>query len=245
MSKVAIIMPIVVPSVFHRDMTIASIQNLGRFTEPSIYQLVVIHGVCEPYEKEIKKIIREEDVYVGHKENISQPKALNDGIEMTESDYVCIFSNDCFVHRGWLEPLIEGIKKDKGDISGPWWENVPYNLKTKEEYSHVSNYRNLGMNAALFTRDLYKKIGPFDERMTRLFWDMDYANRINLLGLRMIHCKDSEITSLGSATINLLEERVRNGTSGEIEKYSSDELIQSEAIEFNKKWGQAIEDGKI
>jgi GT2 family glycosyltransferase len=177
--------------------------------------------------------MRPEDLYMGFEENISQPAALNLGIKETDSEYVCIFSNDCFVHNDWLEPVLEGLKSY--DIVAPYWLPIKYQERKKDKYLYVRNYRSLGMNAATMSRETHNKIGQFDERLTRLFWDMDYAIRINKLGLSMEFANEADLTSIGSTTITYLE---ANRDIGEICKYSQVKSIDDEAAVYKEKWGE-------
>lgn len=245
MLKVAIIMPIVVPTnYYYEDMTLRCIENLERFTPSELYRLVVIQGVQKSFGNKVKEMIRENDIYLGFDDNISQPKALNLGIEKTDSKYICIFSNDCFVHQNWLEPLLKALEADVCDIIGPEWRAISLNDKRKSQFEnkdyktlHCSNFRGLGMNAPVFTRELYNKIGKFDERLTRLFWDQDYAIRINKMNLRMAYSYYSYLTSLGTATINLLEDEYDKWkTMCEIAKYSSKESLDKEAKYYREKY---------
>ena len=200
MSKIAIIMPIVVPSQLHFKMTETSIYNLQRFTPPDSYQLVIVQGVENKWTDYLKKILRPNDIYLSFKKNICQPKALNLGISKTNTKYICVFSNDCFVHQNWLEPILEILEKDEADIVGSYWVPVPYQEMPEKEILPVNSFRALGMNAVIMRRELFEVIGKFDERLVQVFWDQDYAIRINQLGLRIAYSKNSLLTSIGSAT---------------------------------------------
>lgn len=232
MDKTAIIMPIVIPTDFHFKMTETAIYNIQRFTPPELYQLVVVHGAQEEYGKYIKKMLRDEDLYIGFNKNVCQPVCLNLGIKKTDTKYICIFSNDVFVHQNWLEPLIEVLKNTEYNIVGSFWQQFPYKSKeTEEDIRKVGNFRSIGMNAAVMTRETFEKIGEFDERLVQVFWDQDYNMRIEKLGLKMAHIFNSKITSIGSATHLQTEDK-------EISKFWNIETQQEEAKIFKEKYGE-------
>jgi GT2 family glycosyltransferase len=198
---------------------------------------VVVQGVQGRYGSEVKRLLREEDLYIGFDENISIPAALNLGISKTDEPFISLFSNDLFAHKDWLQPLLKVLNEGMYHFISPYWRWAKYEeLVGWNTYSRPTNsFRALGLNGTTFTRKVFDTIGKFDERFTRIFMDMDYALRINDAGLKMGYADESRCTAMNEVTINYREDEDK-----EMAKFWCDEAVQKEAVIWKEKWGDRV-----
>lgn len=86
----------------------------------------------------------------------------------------------------------------------------------------------LQFRAAAFNRVAYEKIGVFDERFERAYWeDIDYIRRATLLGLEMGTLEESNIWHYGSATLALDPELAE----------SNHAIFEQNRAYYEQKWG--------
>ena len=54
---------------------------------------------------------READVYIRNEENLGFAKAVNQGIEASKGEYICVINNDVFVWPDWLRIMISELNR--------------------------------------------------------------------------------------------------------------------------------------
>ncbi|MDP2660642.1 MAG: glycosyltransferase family A protein [Dehalococcoidia bacterium] len=107
--------------------------------------------------------------------------ATNQGIAVSRGDLIVFLASDCYVTKGWLSPMVAALDKhpEFGWVAAQGEEHgipVPFSA-----------------SCSLFTRDLFKKIGMFDEAFTPGygFSDDDFYHRAMKEGFRPHGIKES------------------------------------------------------
>jgi len=110
---------------------------------------------------------------ITNREPVGVPKALNMGIKVAEGKYICLVNNDIAVTKGWLEPLIEALKREP---SYGWVASRIIRGNTVMKWGVISS--------TLISREAIDRVGLFDERFSQgVGWeDNDYLVQFWLAG---------------------------------------------------------------
>jgi len=172
---------------------------------------------------------------VHNKTNEATAGGSNRGFEHAVGDYVIFQSNDLRLDKNCIKRLVDVMEENpligictsvfikydvanKGirevdnaggieDVYGFGMQKYPnellVNIPQQEEvfFSYGSSF--------IVRRDIYKRVGGFDERYFTLNDDIDLSWRIRLLGLRVVYDKRSFVYHKGSATLGTLFQRSR------------------------------------
>ncbi|MCR8745447.1 glycosyltransferase family 2 protein [Romboutsia lituseburensis] len=154
--------------------------------------------------------------------NYGFDKAVNEGIKLSNTEYVVLLNNDTVARKYWLENLIKCIKSDDKifsvcskmiryddkniiDDAGDEYNALGWGYKigdgqpitshidTKEVFSSCAG-------AAIYRRSVLDEIGYFDEQFFAYMEDIDISYRAKIYGYKNIYCADAHIYHIGSAT---------------------------------------------
>jgi len=155
---------------------------------------------------------------IRNSKNLGFIKAVNKGISSSDGGFVCILNNDTIVTPGWLEEMIKVMRKDTAiGIVNPSSNTLGQKLEENEtpiEHAKRSRYQTgqyveLG-NAfgfcMLIKRELFKKIGLFDESYGMgYFEDTDFSLRAKEKGYKTVRAFSPYVYHIESGSFNLLK----------------------------------------
>ena len=154
--------------------------------------------------------------------NYGFDKAVNEGIKLSNTEYVVLLNNDTVAKENWLEELTKCIERDKKifsvcskmlryddknliDDAGDEYNILGWGYK-RGDGQHISKYNNTEevfsscAGAAIYRRSILDKIGYFDEHFFAYMEDVDICYRAKIHGYKNIYCADAQIYHIGSAT---------------------------------------------
>jgi O-antigen biosynthesis protein len=187
------------------EYTKKCLKSLRRYTPESHEIIFVDNGSTDSTVQWLKTQMRENKNYklIENKQNLGFAKGCNQGIEMSEGEFILLLNNDVVVADGWLSGLTSCLNHapDAG-IVGPMTNNISgpqqihddsyrsvddldkYAAKFKERFHHrrIPLNRIVGF-CMLFKRTLFEQIGGLDESFgTGNFEDDDFCLRVTLAG---------------------------------------------------------------
>ena len=157
-----------------------------------------------------------------HNKNYGFCKSVNDGIKMSEGDYVILLNNDTIADSKFVSSLVSAIKKsenifsvssmmismhdrtkidDSGDlycILG--WAFSPGKDKSINKYNRKEQIFAACGGAAIYRKKVFDEIGFFDENHFAYLEDIDIGYRAKLYGYKNIYEPKAKVLHLGSAT---------------------------------------------
>jgi GT2 family glycosyltransferase len=170
--------------------------------------------------------------------------AMNLGLSLAAGEMLVLLNNDTIVPRGWLVGLLAHLKDLAIGLVGPVTNRtgneaqiaVPYRTYAEFERFAASycgahrgaafEIRMLAMYCVALRRDVYKEVGPLDERFEYgLFEDDDYSLRTRAAGYRILCAEDVFVHHFGQASI---------GDSSVVRDYGK--LFHENRRRWEEKW---------
>lgn len=156
-------------------------------------------------------------------ENRGFSAAANEGIKMSDSEYVALLNNDTETGSGWLASLVSAAEShpeagfvasklidfhDRYSLDGAGdalrLGGLPYRLghgeKDRGQFDTAAFVFGACAAAALYRRDMLDEIGLFDEDFVSYCEDGDLSFRAQLAGYRCLYVPDAVVYHMGSAS---------------------------------------------
>ncbi len=162
--------------------------------------------------------------------NLGFAKACNEGIKASEADYVILLNNDIEVAPDWLQELYEGMERhpecgmgtskmmfldqrdvfyNTGDLFHAWSSGGGRGQGEKDvgQYDREEYVFGACAGAGIYRRELFEKIGIFDEDFFIFAEDVDLNMRGQLVGMKAIYLPRAKVYHIGTATVGLYSDR--------------------------------------
>ena len=155
-------------------------------------------------------------------ENFGFCKAVNEGIKASRAPYVLLLNNDIEVTRDFIEQMLQGIRRHPKAFSGA---ARMIQFHDRDRLDDAGNYycalgwafaRGKGKNihtyekeekifascagAAIYRKDIFEKIGYFDEEHFAYLEDMDVGYRARINGYENWYFPLAKVYHVGSGT---------------------------------------------
>lgn len=211
---------VIVPHWNRCDLLELLLQQLGRQTCPIAEILVVDNGSrdgsVELAESKGARVIALE-------RNIGFSGAVNRGVGEARTEYVAILNNDVEPRPDWLERLRRAMEEPRvffatgklldsahpGRLDGsfdtisrgacPW--RAGHGRPDGPEWSQTRRIRMAPFTAALFRAELFRRVGPLDERFESYLEDVDFGLRCAIQGYSGLYVPEAVARHAGSATL--------------------------------------------
>ena len=154
--------------------------------------------------------------------NYGFSKAVNEGIKLAKGEYVLLLNNDTVASANFIEELVKMIEKDKQifavcskmiqhhnnhliDDAGDEYTILGWAYKCGDGMpitTHTQSKRVFSAcaGAAIYRKEVFDKIGYFDEKFFAYMEDVDISYRALIYGYKNMYCADAMIEHIGSAT---------------------------------------------
>jgi Predicted glycosyltransferases len=163
-----------------------------------------------------------EVILIKNHENLGFAAAVNQGIKVSNSEYVFLLNNDVQLEKGAISNLLKCIKKDdsifavsskmiqysdrdKMDDAGDeytilgWTRRVGYG-KSPDRYVQGREIFSACAAASLYRRSILNEIGYFDENFFAYLEDVDISYRARIHGYKCCYCPEAVVYHVGSGT---------------------------------------------
>lgn len=157
------------------------------------------------------------------KKNSGFPSSVNIGIKAAKGNLVALLNNDTELDKDWVEEIINAVDtypdadffaskmldfKNRSIIDscgdGMSWAGRGYKIGTLEknvgQYDQEKFVFGACAGAAVYKKEVFDKIGLFDEDFSFYLEDVDIDFRAQLAGLRCLFVPKAKVYHIGSAT---------------------------------------------
>lgn len=188
------------------------------------YNLIIIDNASDKDVALYLDSIKDENVTIlRNKENQGFIKAVNQGIKVSSSEFVCILNNDTIVTSGWLNEMVNILDRNPSvGIVNPSSNTLGQNLKRnetlevratdiKQEKGEFVDLGNAFAFCMLIKRKVLSDIGLFDEAYGMgYFEDTDLSLRAKEKGYRAVRAFASYVYHKEKSSFKLLKGFNRN-----------------------------------
>ncbi|MGH9341403.1 MAG: glycosyltransferase family 2 protein [Acidobacteriota bacterium] len=211
---------VIIPTWNQRELLRRCLQSLQAQTV-SCSVLVVDNGSVDSTHEMVCREFTE-CVYLELGGNLGFAKAVNAGIRQTKSPYVALLNNDTEADRRWVEAglkaleaypdywlfasrMIDYTDRDQLDSAGDCYSRtgLPYKRGLGEPPAHFPDdepVMGASAGAAFYRRELFDRIGLFDERYFMYLEDVDLSLRAQLAGLPCLYLAEARVYHLEAAS---------------------------------------------
>ncbi len=228
--KIAYIMNCIDRFKVTRDTTEANLKCAG--VQPNLI-IVTDNGSKNPHLHTWIKAIS--DVAIFHDENIGNPQALNNAIEIAfkdnNCDAVCIMGNDLKMPDKWLSEAVRVSNEiPTAGLIGWSWRGVTSEPKNGV---HVIEQDQMIFGSWFQTRKTWERCGYFSTFSKYGLWDSDFNLRVHVAGFKRCYIQGMESKHLVNDV----------GENSEYRKMKDEELKKA-SKPMASRMKAAIEEGK-
>ena len=257
---------IIIPTYENEEYTVACLKSIKRRTTSDLYRVIWVDNGSKDTSKVEQTISDMPHLAIKLPKNEGFVGAVNKGLEVSTSPYICILNNDTVVSNKWLEKLISAFDRDpKLGIVGPLTmpgpgngrmdshhslslhstliPNKSLNLADTNEYLETYYSKRTGATpfvaflCAVIRRDVIDKVGPLDPSYDMGMWDdNDYNIATRKLGYKTELAIDTCIYHKGRSTFALLQTA---------EGFNVDDLLRRNRKYMDKKWNLGITNYRV
>ncbi len=155
-------------------------------------------------------------------QNYGFSRAVNEGIRAARTPYVILLNNDTKVRPGYVEALVKAMDShpkafsaspkmiqmyhpelidDAGDqytvLGWAFQRGVAHSV---ERYTKPARVFSACAGAAIYRREVFEKIGYFDELHFAYLEDLDVGYRARIHGWQNLYAPDAQVEHVGSGT---------------------------------------------
>ena len=156
------------------------------------------------------------------KENTGFSGAVNRGIREAKTPYVILLNNDTEVEKNFVWEMvrvmdqderifsasckmIQFYNRDRLDDAGDLYTIIGWGFQrgidqNSHSYNRSTDVFSACAGAAIYRRDVFKKIGLFDRRHFAYLEDIDVGYRAKIAGYRNVYCPHTVVYHVGSGT---------------------------------------------
>jgi len=198
---------VIIPAYNNWKYTLNCLKSIAENTNGD-YEVIVIDDASTDETAKVLSKVKNLNL-LRNKRNAGFIESCNRGARASKGEYILFLNNDTLVTKDWLPPLLEFIKrKDVGAVGcklvypderlqeaggiiwndGSGWNYGRGDNSDKPEYNYIREVDYCSGAALLVKRELFKKIGGFDERFKPGYYeDTDLCFSIRNLGYKVMY----------------------------------------------------------
>ena len=209
-----------------KDLALKCLESVKKSNYSELGIILVDNGSNDGIEEDIKELKGVDFIQTGKNlgysggNNIGIKRALKSG-----ADYIFILNPDTTIEKDCIKNLVDGIEKYKAEITGPkiyfegtkkiWYaggifdkENVIGKHRGVDEVDSGKydspEETDFVTGASLFVkREVFEKIGLFDEKYFLYYEDADFCERAKRAGFNVVYIPDAVVYHENAASAEL------------------------------------------
>ena len=221
---------VIIPNLNGRKYLKTCLNSLKNQSFESFETILIDNGSQDGSVELVKTNFPEVEI-IALKENTGFSKAVNIGIKNAKGNFVVLLNNDTEAYSDWLQELNSAAirfpqywffaskifcfnKRDIIDSAGDGLQinGVSYRRghlqKDSQEFNRVQEVFGPCGAAAFYKKELFDKIGLFDEDFFAFYEDVDLSFRAQLAGFKCLYVPSAIIYHIGHGTFQEINSMV-------------------------------------
>ena len=200
-----------------KNNTLKLLESLKKTDYPNYETIVADNGSRDGTAEAIKKMFPNVKI-VKNRKNLGYSSAVNLGFKETKGDYIVPLSSDMLIFKkDWLKILVQVLESEKSiGMVRPMFmrydnpeisesnvydgkKNTGFGVKDVGQFPELVEKKWVGN--AIIKREVFEKIGLYDERFFLYFEDLDFSRRARKAGYKLLIATRSKILHKRGGTI--------------------------------------------
>lgn len=244
---------VIVPVHNQLNYTVRCLEAIRDNTRSLVYEVIIGDDASTDETRMMAQIAPNVRV-VRHETNLGFVGNCNAAAKVARGQFLFFLNNDACVQPGWLEPLLDLMRRDQsvgivgsklvypdgrlqeaGGIywrDGSAWNYGRYDDPEKAPYNYVRNADYISGAAIMVRRELWAAVGGFDVRYAPAYCeDADLAFEARRHGYKVLYQPMSVVVH---------HEGISHGTDEDISS-AKRALMEANVAKFREKWKQTLE----
>ncbi|MFZ9360670.1 MAG: glycosyltransferase family 2 protein, partial [Candidatus Nanopelagicales bacterium] len=189
--------------------TLNAIKSINESNYPKdLIEIVVVDNASNDDSVNKLKELKEEIKLIFSETNLGFAGGVNLGVKNSSGEIIGLLNNDAKCDSNWITSAVETIMEDEKNacvaskvlsIDGKeidfvdgslTWYGMGYKREANKNANEVIDFKKevlFATGSAMFVKkDIFEKVGGFDERFFMFYEDVDFGWRLNLLGYKVI-----------------------------------------------------------
>ncbi len=212
---------IIIPVFNKADLTKQCLIELARVTERVNYEVIVVDNDSSDETADFLSSLSGDIQVITNPENFGFAKACNQGAAAAKGKYIVFLNNDTIPRPGWLASLVDEVDSHKevavvgskllypddtiqhAGVAFSRFSQLPYHIfrGVPENWSVVNirrEFQSVTAACMLVRKDVFEKIGGFDEGFVNGFEDVDLCLKVRQIGKKVVYQPESCLYHLES-----------------------------------------------
>ncbi len=212
---------VVIPNYKGEKYLLPCLKSVYEMTGIPVHVIVVDNGSSDSSIETAKERYPQTE-FICFSKNYGFCRAVNAGIKASRTPYVILLNNDTKVREGFVENLLHRIEENeryfsveakmlqyqdpgKMDSAGTFYNALGWAFARgrdgdAQKYDRPCSVFAACAGAAVYRRDVFEKIGYFDERHFAYLEDIDVGYRARIYGYVNLYEPTAEVIHVGSAS---------------------------------------------
>ncbi len=209
------IVSIIIP-VFNRlEYTQKCLESIFKFGSKYTFEIIVVDNASSDGTRGYLDSLGKKIITIHSDKNLGFSRACNVGASVASGEFLLFLNNDTVVTKNWLDVLVEELETNievaiagskllfpdetiqhAGVVFGE--DKIPYHIYAREikEKHYVNKKRKFNALTAacmLVRKEIFDKVGGFDENFLNGYEDIDLCLKIRELGSDIMYCPESVV----------------------------------------------------
>lgn len=183
-------------------MTMASIDSVGKYTNPDEYELIVVDPAPILWEIRDDYKVLKIDKHLKPDPDPDYASCMNLGAKEAQGEYLVFLQNDVFVSEGWLPGLRQYLEHDYDVVfpdQAPRDRQYILDMYKRDPFDPASLKGSRDAGLIMMTREIFDKVGGWGEGLSILA-EKDMYQKLAAVGWRWTDTNKVQITHIMGAS---------------------------------------------
>ena len=201
---------IIIPVFNQIELTKQCLTHLAEVTTQTSYEVIVVDNNSSDGTAEFLSSLSGDIQIINNPENYGFAKACNQGAAAARGKYIVFLNNDTIPKPGWLKSLVSEVDSHEdvavvgskllypnntiqhAGVAFSRYSQLPYHIfngfpENRPEVNSRKEFQSVTAACMLVRKEVFEKIGGFDEGFVNGFEDVDLCLKIRQMGKKVVY----------------------------------------------------------